>query len=131
MPFFYLTPASISYLNQFPLAMLGMAFWGFGMGAQESIMCAAIGGIYKRQTPSRLVHHSLEQRLTVHQTDGVAVRIHNRHPFAFLGEHEVSGFGERRVGRGAQDFTRHELRGGDLFIGESALAAQRLDDAAL
>ncbi|MBI4762770.1 MAG: MFS transporter [Chloroflexota bacterium] len=37
--------APLVFFGNFPLAMLGMAFWGIGMGAQESIMRAAIGGM--------------------------------------------------------------------------------------
>ncbi len=37
--------APLVFFGGFPLAMLGMAFWGIGMGAQESIMRAAIGGM--------------------------------------------------------------------------------------
>lgn len=37
--------APLVFFGALPLAMLGMAFWGIGMGAQESIMRAAIGGM--------------------------------------------------------------------------------------
>lgn len=37
--------APLVFFGNFPLAMLGMALWGIGMGAQESIMRAAIGGM--------------------------------------------------------------------------------------
>ncbi|MEP0806655.1 MAG: MFS transporter [Chloroflexota bacterium] len=37
--------APLVFFGDFPLAMLGMAFWGIGMGAQESILRAAIGGM--------------------------------------------------------------------------------------
>ncbi|HXF84200.1 MAG TPA: MFS transporter [Anaerolineales bacterium] len=37
--------APLVFFGNFPLAMLGMTFWGIGMGAQESIMRAAIGGM--------------------------------------------------------------------------------------
>jgi MFS family permease len=37
--------APLVFLGGFYLALLGMAFWGIGMGAQESIMRAAIGGM--------------------------------------------------------------------------------------
>lgn len=37
--------APLVFLGGFALALLGMAFWGIGMGAQESIMRAAVGGM--------------------------------------------------------------------------------------
>ncbi|MEJ5225143.1 MAG: MFS transporter, partial [Anaerolineales bacterium] len=37
--------APLVFLGGFSLAILGMALWGIGMGAQESIMRAAIGGM--------------------------------------------------------------------------------------
>ena len=37
--------APLVFFGGFSLAMLGMAFWGIGMGAQESIMRAAIAGM--------------------------------------------------------------------------------------
>jgi MFS family permease len=37
--------APLVFFGNFPLAVLGMALWGIGMGAQESIMRAAIAGM--------------------------------------------------------------------------------------
>jgi MFS family permease len=37
--------APLVFLGNFSLALLGMAFWGIGMGAQESIMRAALAGM--------------------------------------------------------------------------------------
>ena len=37
--------APLVFLGHFPIAMLGMVLWGIGMGAQESIMWAAVAGM--------------------------------------------------------------------------------------
>jgi MFS family permease len=37
--------APLVFLGHFPIAMLGMVLWGIGMGAQESMMRAAVGGM--------------------------------------------------------------------------------------
>jgi MFS-type transporter involved in bile tolerance (Atg22 family) len=37
--------APLVFLGSFGVAMLGMALWGVGMGAQESIMRAAVAGM--------------------------------------------------------------------------------------
>jgi len=37
--------APLVFLGNFGVAMLGMALWGVGMGAQESIMRAAVAGM--------------------------------------------------------------------------------------
>jgi MFS-type transporter involved in bile tolerance (Atg22 family) len=37
--------APLVFLGHFGVALLGMVFWGIGMGAQESIMRAAVGGM--------------------------------------------------------------------------------------
>src|SRR5207244_12177314 len=37
--------APLVFLGNFSVAMLGMVLWGVGMGAQESIMRAAVGGM--------------------------------------------------------------------------------------
>ncbi len=36
--------APLVFLGNFPLALIGMACWGIGMGAQESVMRAAVAG---------------------------------------------------------------------------------------
>jgi MFS family permease len=36
--------APLVFLGSFPLALIGMACWGIGMGAQESVMRAAVAG---------------------------------------------------------------------------------------
>jgi len=40
--------APLVFLGGFTLALLGMALWGIGMGAQESILRAAIAGMVSR-----------------------------------------------------------------------------------
>jgi predicted MFS family arabinose efflux permease len=37
--------APLVFLGNFRIAMLGMVLWGIGMGAQESIMRAAVAGM--------------------------------------------------------------------------------------
>jgi MFS-type transporter involved in bile tolerance (Atg22 family) len=37
--------APLVFLGHFGVALLGMVLWGIGMGAQESIMRAAVGGM--------------------------------------------------------------------------------------
>ena len=37
--------APLAFLGNFQLAFLGVILWGIGMGAQESIMRAAVGGM--------------------------------------------------------------------------------------
>jgi predicted MFS family arabinose efflux permease len=37
--------APLVFLGNFPMALLGMTLWGIGMGAQESILKAAIAGM--------------------------------------------------------------------------------------
>ena len=37
--------APLVFLGNFSVAMLGMVLWGIGMGAQESIMRAAVAGM--------------------------------------------------------------------------------------
>jgi MFS family permease len=40
--------APLTFLGGFPAALAGMALWGVGMGAQESIMRAAVAGMVSR-----------------------------------------------------------------------------------
>lgn len=41
--------APLVFLGGFRLAVLGMIIWGIGMGAQESVLRAAVAGIVSRQ----------------------------------------------------------------------------------
>jgi len=53
--------APLVFLGGFRLALLGMAFWGIGMGAQESIMRAAVASMvpsYRRATAFGILNMS-------------------------------------------------------------------------
>jgi MFS family permease len=54
--------APLVFLGNFPLAVIGMACWGLGTGAQDSVMRATISRLAPQQRRDRLRHHECRLR---------------------------------------------------------------------